>query len=39
MQYRHTAAALALLQGGADIQLRDRAGNTKLIQFASAGLA
>ena len=26
MQYKHTAAALALLEGGADINVRDRAG-------------
>ena len=30
MQYGHTAAALALLDGGADITARDRAGNTAL---------
>ena len=37
MQYRHTAAALALLEGGADINVRDRAGNTTLHLAAQAG--
>ncbi len=37
MQYRHTAAALALLDGGADFDVRDRAGNTTLHLAAQAG--
>ena len=37
MQYRHTAAALALLEGGADINVRDRGGNTTLHLAAQAG--
>src|SRR5258706_13262684 len=37
MQYRHAAAALALTEGGADISVRDRAGNTTLHLAAQAG--
>ena len=37
MQYKHTAAALALLEGGADLNVRDRAGNTTLHLAAQAG--
>ncbi len=37
MQYKHTAAALALLEGGADINVRDRAGNTALHLAAQVG--
>jgi ankyrin repeat protein len=37
MQYRHTAAALALIEGGADISLRDRSGNTALHLAAQLG--
>ena len=37
MQYQHTAAALALLEGGADLNVRDRAGNTTLHLAAQAG--
>src|SRR2546427_302721 len=37
MQYRHAAAALVLLEGGADISARDRAGNTTLHLAAQAG--
>ena len=37
MAYRHTDAALALLEGGADITARDRAGNTPLHLAAQVG--
>ena len=37
MSYRNTAAALALLEGGADINVRDRAGNTALHLAAQVG--
>jgi len=37
MQYKHTAAALALLEGGADINGHDRAGNTTLHLAAEVG--
>jgi ankyrin repeat protein len=37
MRYKHTAAALALLEGGADINVRDRGGNTTLHLAAQAG--
>ncbi len=36
-QFRHTAAALLLLEAGADISARDRAGNTTLHLAAQAG--
>src|SRR5207249_885060 len=37
LQYQHPASALALLQGGADIGVRDRSGNTTLHLAAQAG--
>ncbi len=37
MAYRHTEAALALLERGADITARDRAGNTPLHLAAQVG--
>src|SRR5262249_11924901 len=37
MQYHHSAAALALIEGGGNINVRDRAGNTTLHLAAQAG--
>jgi ankyrin repeat protein len=37
MQYKHTDAALALLEGGASLDVRDRAGNTTLHLAAQVG--
>ncbi len=37
MAYRHTGAALALLEGGANVNIRDRAGNSPLHVAAQQG--
>ena len=37
MSYRHTDAALALLEGGANVNIRDRAGNSPLHVAAQQG--
>src|SRR5207247_7698817 len=37
MQYKHTEAALALIEGRADINVRDRGGNTTLHLAAQVG--
>jgi len=37
MQYKHSGAAQALIEGGADINVRDRAGNTSLHLAAQVG--
>ena len=37
MAYKATASALALVEGGSDINVRDRAGNTPLHLAAQAG--